>query len=115
LPPASLITVAITHVVAVTVTVTIALVAVNRLAPLLPSLLPPKPSLSSSHSTLVANAIARFIPLALFVTRHPYPHSHHLATLTLFSHMLLPLVDCFIFTFNVGWAVSQQVSQHAMI
>jgi hypothetical protein len=52
---------------------------------LLPSLLPPKPSLSSSHSTLVTNAIARFIPLALFVTRHPYPHRHHLATLTLFD------------------------------
>ena len=24
-------------------------------------------------------------------------------------------IDCFVFTFNVGWAVSQQVSQHAMI
>jgi hypothetical protein len=29
--------------------------------------------------------------------------------------MLPSLVDCFVFTFNVGWAVSQQVSQHAMI
>jgi hypothetical protein len=113
LSPASLITVTITHVVAVTVT--IALVAVNRLAPLLPSLLPPKPSLSSSHSTLVANAIACFITRALFVTRHPFPHRHHLAALTLFSHMLLSLVDCFVFTFNVDWAVSQQVSQNAMI
>jgi hypothetical protein len=68
----------------VAVTVAIALVAVNRLPPSLPSLLPTKPSLSSSHSTLVANAITRFIPLALFVTRHPYPHRHSLADLTLF-------------------------------
>jgi hypothetical protein len=50
----------------------------------LPLLLPPKPSLSSLHPTLVANAIARFIPLALFVTRHPYPHRHCLSALTLF-------------------------------
>jgi hypothetical protein len=80
--PASLVTVAINHVVAVTVA--IALVAVNRLPPSLPTLLPPKPSLSLSHSTLVANAIARFIPLALFVTCHHYPHRHRLAALTLF-------------------------------
>jgi hypothetical protein len=41
--------------------------------------------LSSSHdSTLVANATTRFIPLALFVTRHPYHHRHFLAALTLF-------------------------------
>jgi hypothetical protein len=82
-PPASLVTVAINHV--VTVTIAIALVAVNHLPPLLPSLLPPKPPLSSSHSsTLVANTIARFIPLALFVTSHPYPHRHCLAALTFF-------------------------------
>jgi hypothetical protein len=80
--PASLVTVAINHVVAVTVA--IVLVAVNCLPPSLPSLFPPKPSLSLSHSTLVANAITRFIPLALFVTRHPYPHRHRLAALTLF-------------------------------
>jgi hypothetical protein len=81
LSPASLVTIPVTHV----VTVTIALVAVNRLPPVLPSLLPPKPSLSLSHdTTIVANAIARFIPLALFVTRHPYPHRHRLAALTLF-------------------------------
>jgi len=42
--PASLITITINHVIAVTVV--IALVAVNRLPPSLPSLLPPKPSLS---------------------------------------------------------------------
>jgi hypothetical protein len=82
LSPASLVTITITHVVAVDVA--IALVAVNRLPPSLPSLLPPKPSLSLSHSTLVANAIARFTPLALSVTRHPYPYRHCLATLTLF-------------------------------
>ena len=82
LSPASLVTITITHVIAVDVA--IALVAVNRLPPSLPSLLPPKPSLSLLHSTLVANAIARFIPLALFVTRHPYPHRHRLAALTLF-------------------------------
>jgi hypothetical protein len=78
---------------------------------LLPSLLPPKPSLSSSHSTLVANTIAGFIPLAanttlsghnkeatnkdilltqplaLFVTRHLYPHRHRLAALTLWIYL----------------------------
>jgi hypothetical protein len=44
------------------------------------------------HSTLVANAIARFIPLAPFVTRHPYCHRHRLIALTLFvtcSHRYL--------------------------
>ena len=51
------------------VIVAIVFVAVNRLPPSLPSLLPPKSSLSSLHSTLVANAIARFIPSSLFVTR----------------------------------------------
>jgi hypothetical protein len=81
--PASLVTIAITHVVAFTIT--IALVIVNHLPPSLPSLLPPKLSLSLSHYTLVANAITRFIALALFVTRHPYPpHRHRLAALTLF-------------------------------
>ncbi len=39
---------------------------------------------SSLHPTLIANTIARFIPLDLFVTRHPYPHLHHLSALTLF-------------------------------
>jgi hypothetical protein len=81
--PASLVTVAITHVVDVTIAIAL-LVTVNRLPPSLTSLLPPKLSLSLSHSTLDANAIARFIPLALFVTRHPYPHRHRLAALTLF-------------------------------
>jgi hypothetical protein len=82
LPPASLVTITIAQVLAIGIA--IALVAVNCLPPLLPSLLPPKPSLSSLHSTLVANAIAHFIPLALFVTHHPYLHRHHLAALTLF-------------------------------
>jgi hypothetical protein len=45
LSPASLVTVAITHIIAVTVAIT--LVSVNRLPPLLPSLLPPKPVLSA--------------------------------------------------------------------
>jgi hypothetical protein len=80
--PASLVTTTITHVVAVAIA--IARVAVNRMPPLLPLLLPPKPSLSLLHPTLVANTIARFIPLALFVTRHPYPHRHRLSALTLF-------------------------------
>jgi len=79
--PASLVTLTINHIVAVIIAN--ALVAVNHLPPSLPSLLPPKPSLSSLHSTLIANAIARFIPVALFTTRHPYPHRHHLAALTL--------------------------------
>jgi hypothetical protein len=83
LSPASLVTVAITHVVALTVA--IARVAVNRLPPSLPLLLPPKPLLSLLHdSTLVANTIAHFIPLAPFVTHHPYPHCHRLAAITLF-------------------------------
>jgi len=74
--------VAITHIIAITVV--IALVAVNCLPPSFPLLLPPKPLLSLSHSTLVANSIARFIPLTLFVTRHPYSHCHRLAALSLF-------------------------------
>jgi hypothetical protein len=82
LSPTSLITVTINHVVAITVAIT--LVIINHLPPSLPSLLPPKPFLSSLHSTLVTNTIARFIPLALFVTRHPYPHHHRLAALILF-------------------------------
>jgi hypothetical protein len=82
LSPASLVTIAITHVIAIIVA--IALVAVNRLPPSLPSLLPPKPLLSSSHSTLVANAITRFIALVLFVTHHLFSHRHRLAALTLF-------------------------------
>jgi hypothetical protein len=82
--PASLVTVAIAHVVAVTVA--FALVTINRLPPSLPLLLPPKPLLSLLHSTLVTNGITRFIPLSLFVTRHrhPYPHHHRLSALTLF-------------------------------
>ena len=83
LSPTSLVTITITHFVAVAVA--IALVAVNCLPPSLLLLLPQKPSLSSLHSTLVTNVIARFIPLALFVTRHPYPHCHCLAALTLFD------------------------------
>jgi hypothetical protein len=82
LSPTSLVTITIIHV--VPIAVAIALVVVNRLPPSLPLLLPPKPLLSSSHSNLVANAIAHFTPLALFVTRHPYPHHHRLAALTLF-------------------------------
>jgi hypothetical protein len=66
--PASLVTVAITQVVAFTITIT--LVAVNRLTPLLPLLFPPKPSLSSSHdSTLVANHHPLH-PKDFFQTRH---------------------------------------------
>jgi len=102
LPPATLITIAIAlatltlalfvarqprhhhHRPAVAITIAIALVAINHLPPSLPLLLPPKPLLSSSHSTLVDNAIARFIPLTLFVTLHPYPHQHCLVALTLF-------------------------------
>jgi hypothetical protein len=81
--PASLVTIAVTHI--LTVSVAIALITVNRLPPSLSSLLPPKPLLSLLHdSTLVSNTIARFISLALFVTRYPYPHRHRLAALTLF-------------------------------
>jgi hypothetical protein len=83
LPPASLVTVAITHVFTVAIAIAL-LVTVNCLPPSLPSLLPPKPSLSLSHSTLDANAITHFIALVLFVTCHPYPHRHHLVPLTLF-------------------------------
>jgi hypothetical protein len=113
LSPASLVTVAINHVVAVTVA--IALVAINHLPPSLPSLLPTKPLLSSLQSTLVANAIARFTPLALFVTHPPLSPSPSPCRPQPFCHMLPLLVDCFVLTFNVGWAVSQQLSQHTMI
>jgi hypothetical protein len=82
-PPTSLVTVAITHVFTVTIANTL-LVTANCVPPLLPWFLPPKPSLSPSHSTLDANAITHFIALTLFVTRHPYPHRHHLVALTLF-------------------------------
>jgi hypothetical protein len=75
LSPTSLVSIAITHIVAITVA--IALVTIDRLPPLLPLLLPPKPSLSLLHSTLVANDIALFVTLAVFITRHPYPHHHH--------------------------------------
>jgi hypothetical protein len=114
--PASLVTIAITHVVAITVT--IALVTVNRLPHLLPSLLLPKPSLSLSHdSTLAANTITRFMLHPSRPLRHPPPLSPSPSSCRPhpFRHMLLSLVDCFVFTFNVGWAVSQQVSQHTMI
>jgi energy-coupling factor transporter transmembrane protein EcfT len=81
--PATLITVTIAL-----ATLTLALSVAHQ--PHHQSLLPPKPSLSLSHSTLAANAITRFIPLALFVTRHPYPHRLRLAALALFvtcSHL----------------------------
>jgi hypothetical protein len=107
------ITITLTHVIAITIAIAL-LVTVNRLPPSLPLLLPPKPSLSSLHPTIVANVIARSIPLTLFVTHHPYPHRHRLSALTLFvtcSHRYLIV----FFTFIVGWAMSQQVCQHAMI
>jgi len=78
--PASLVTITIIHFFAFTAA--IALVAVNCLPPSLTLLLPLKPSLSSSNSTLITNTITRFIPLTLFITRHPYPH---LAALNLFN------------------------------
>jgi hypothetical protein len=83
--PASLFAIAITHIVAFTITIT--LVVINHPPPLSPSLLPPKPLLSLSHSTLVADAVALFVALALFATRHSYPHCHCLATLP-------PFVTC---------------------
>ncbi len=55
--------------------VTIALVAVTRPPPSSPLLLPPSPSPSSSHATLVADAMAR-AALALFVDRHPHCRHH---------------------------------------
>jgi hypothetical protein len=85
------ITITLTHVIAITIAIAL-LVTVNRLPPSLPLLLPPKPSLSSLHPTIVANVIARSIPLTLFVTHHPYPHRHRLSALTLFvtcSHRYL--------------------------
>ncbi len=52
----------------------IALLAVARPPPLSPLLLPPSPSPSSLHATLVADAMAR-AALTLFVDR--YPHCRH--------------------------------------
>ena len=68
------------------------LVAVNCLPPSLPSLLPPKPSISSLHSTFVTKARhpPPLSPLPSLCHRHP------------FGHMLPSLVDCFVLTFNVG-------------
>jgi hypothetical protein len=56
--------------------VAIALVAIARPPPSSPSLLPPLPSPSLSHATLVANAMA-CAALAIFVDRHPHCHHHH--------------------------------------
>jgi hypothetical protein len=55
--------------------VAIALVAVARPPPSSPLLLPPSPSPSSSHATLVANAMAR-ATLAIFVNWHPHCCHH---------------------------------------
>jgi hypothetical protein len=55
--------------------VAIALVAVARPPPSLPSLLPPSPLPSSPHAALVADAMAR-AALAPFVDRHPHCHHH---------------------------------------
>jgi hypothetical protein len=55
--------------------VTIALVTVARPPPSSPSLLPPSPLPSSSHATLVADAMAP-AALAIFVDRHPYCRHH---------------------------------------
>jgi hypothetical protein len=41
-----------------------------------PSLLPPSPLPSSSHATLVANAILFVVALALFVAHHPHCRHH---------------------------------------
>ncbi len=110
-PPASLITITITHVVAVAVAIAL---AANRLPPSLPS-------------PLAAKAITLFVALHPRRQRHhplypprPLRHPPPLSPSPLpchphpFRHMPPSLVDCF-FTFIVGWAVSQQVSQHAMI
>jgi hypothetical protein len=89
LSPASLVAVAIARV--VDVTVAINLVAAACPPPLSPLLLPLKPSLSLSHSTLVTNTIA----LTLFIAHHPYCHCHCLPTLALFvtcSHCKLIVV-----------------------
>ncbi len=80
-------------------------------------------------TTLVDIALATEA-IALFVELHPCRQHHHPLHPPCplhhppplsppcrpqpFQHMLPLLVDCF-FTFIVGWAVSQQVSQHAMI
>ena len=75
--PTSLVTITITHVVAI---------AVNRLPPWLPLLLPPKPLLSSLH---VVPHPRRQCHCPLHPTRPlrhppPFPHRHRLSTLILF-------------------------------
>jgi hypothetical protein len=55
--------------------VAIALIAITCLPPSSPSLLPPLPSPSLLHATLVVNAIA-CAALAIFVDRHPHCRHH---------------------------------------
>jgi hypothetical protein len=93
-----------------------------------------RPCCRQSPATLVAIALAAKA-IALFVTLHTCCQRHHplhpphplrhppplsppspsLCRPHPLRHMLPLLVDCFFFTFIVGWAVSQLVSQHAMI
>jgi hypothetical protein len=102
--PASLVTITIAHVVAVAIA--IALIAVACPPPSSPLLLPLLPSPSSSH-LLVADAIALFVPLTLFITRHPYPRCHPLAVLALFVAALIirHMLSSFVVTRHHGCVV----------
>ncbi len=93
-----------------------------------------RPCCRQSPATLVAIALVAKA-IALFVALHPRRQCHRLLQPLLSSSpataTLIPIAialppspflshapiagDCFFFTFNVGWAVSQQVSQQAMI
>jgi hypothetical protein len=107
--PTSLVAIAIAHDVAVAITVAIILDAVTCLPPLLPSLVPPAPLPFLWHTTLIANAITLFVPLALFFAHHPYCRCHRLAALALFlTALIIAALSCnsSSLTFVVVWSLT---------
>jgi hypothetical protein len=117
--------------VAITITITLFVaIAIARPPPLLPSphphhrshrpcpphpcplrclpALSPSPSPTSSPSPSPS-------PSPLSPSMACNPRFHRSCRQSHCSLRRTPLVDCFVFTFNVGWLVSQQVSQHAKI
>jgi hypothetical protein len=96
--PASIIAITIAHVGAIAVDIAIAIGAIARPLPSspLPSLLSPSPS--SSHATLVANAMT-LATLALLVAQHPLC-CHHCPALAIFIVALI--IVCMLSLFIVA-------------